>query len=450
MGSPFPNEVAGGNGVLLIPAIQSPNFSISGMTGWAIMQNGDAYFYSITADGSVTATKFEGTDFEIDNTGMYFYGSTPGPGVLPFFWITNSGTDPYGNTVPRVMGSGTPGGSSMNVDGTGNFYIYNSAGKLVNFIYTGDGSMRIYNSSGPAPGNMLLALSPDAGNDAHGNSFAPGLTIFGANAANPTLGVSFETTNPDQTAPGFLATSVNNPGASGEQYVLSMTSPQISGAADRADIAVFSAIKGTPGSALGVLSYYDTTGAEHVQVQWGNGYTLIVNQSLPGSDSSGPVIYGGSGQLKYVGAENSAYNTGIAHLITTGQPVSSTTPAGVTGVTLINVGSNTYVIRGLLTGSVGTSSKPVIGITGPAITGMRVNLKFFSVNGVNYYGCVSLTSLGNATCPTALVSGFECSIEGVIEFSAAAATFGLTVAEGTSGDTWTLEPYGYLDLMPST
>lgn len=58
MGTPFNSDAVGGV-TLLTPAIQSPNFSIADQTGWAIMQNGDAYFFDITASGDVTATEVE-------------------------------------------------------------------------------------------------------------------------------------------------------------------------------------------------------------------------------------------------------------------------------------------------------------------------------------------------------------------------------------------------------
>ncbi|MCW2899979.1 MAG: hypothetical protein JWO67_2244, partial [Streptosporangiaceae bacterium] len=66
--------VAGQN--LLIPGIQSPNFSIAGQTGWAILKTGQAYFFSITASGTVTATAFIGTNFVINSPGAFFYNGT--------------------------------------------------------------------------------------------------------------------------------------------------------------------------------------------------------------------------------------------------------------------------------------------------------------------------------------------------------------------------------------
>jgi hypothetical protein len=67
----FSNPIIGGGGALVYPAIQSPNFSQSAQTGWSIQKNGDAYFFNIIASGTITATKFIGTEFEINASGAF-------------------------------------------------------------------------------------------------------------------------------------------------------------------------------------------------------------------------------------------------------------------------------------------------------------------------------------------------------------------------------------------
>jgi hypothetical protein len=95
-GSGWGNPVVGGT-TLRIPAIQSPNFSMSAMTGWAIFANGNAYFFNITAAGTITATQFNGNDFIIDSAGEFFYSGTPAAGNLVLSASQNSGTDGEGN-----------------------------------------------------------------------------------------------------------------------------------------------------------------------------------------------------------------------------------------------------------------------------------------------------------------------------------------------------------------
>lgn len=80
---PFADPITGGT-ILVQPAIQSPNFSLTGKTGWAILVNGDAYFFNITAQGSVTAAD------------LYLYDGDPGPGTLTAS-LTSSAQDQYGN-----------------------------------------------------------------------------------------------------------------------------------------------------------------------------------------------------------------------------------------------------------------------------------------------------------------------------------------------------------------
>ncbi len=52
-------------------------------------------------------SSFSGTDFVINSNGIYFYAGTPGAGNPPIFFVTQSGTDPYGNTLPITQGTAT-------------------------------------------------------------------------------------------------------------------------------------------------------------------------------------------------------------------------------------------------------------------------------------------------------------------------------------------------------
>lgn len=93
----FAHDVAGGNGVLIVSQIQSPNFSLAGQTGWAILKNGDAYFFNVTVKGTIVASVFLGTDFEIDSSGAFFYNGTPAAGNLTASITSAGGTDSHGN-----------------------------------------------------------------------------------------------------------------------------------------------------------------------------------------------------------------------------------------------------------------------------------------------------------------------------------------------------------------
>jgi hypothetical protein len=174
--TPFNNPLTGAQGSLVRAQIKSPNFSLAGQTGWAIMKNGNAYFFNITAEGTITATEFIGTDFLMTSTGLFYYNGTPGAGDL-ICAIAPEGTtqDPFGNAVTPVVNIGSATGPHLNIDGFGNLTVFNASGKNVGQWEVGDGSMRFYGTTGPAAGSLVLAISPIAGTDGEANAYAAGL-----------------------------------------------------------------------------------------------------------------------------------------------------------------------------------------------------------------------------------------------------------------------------------
>lgn len=91
----FQHDIAGGDGALRIAALQSPNFDLAAETGWAIMRNGDAWFFNLTAAGAVTSTTVV---VRGAGDGVFVYEGTPGPGTLILSIAPAAGTDPYGNS----------------------------------------------------------------------------------------------------------------------------------------------------------------------------------------------------------------------------------------------------------------------------------------------------------------------------------------------------------------
>jgi hypothetical protein len=108
----FSNPVFGGNGTLIRPAAQSPNY-VAGSTGWSIMRDGSAEFNNLVIRGT-----FQGTDFIINSYGIFLYAATPALGNLTGSWASVAGTDSFGNAYQSGLS------------------LYSSAG-LVNF--TNDG-----------------------------------------------------------------------------------------------------------------------------------------------------------------------------------------------------------------------------------------------------------------------------------------------------------------------
>jgi len=96
------NPLVGGT-MLRRAMMQSPNYSLAGKTGWTVNQDGSAVFFSITAEGTITATEFAGNDFVFDSDGLFFYDGPPGNGNLYMTVSIVGGTDPYGNVyLPGV------------------------------------------------------------------------------------------------------------------------------------------------------------------------------------------------------------------------------------------------------------------------------------------------------------------------------------------------------------
>ncbi len=107
----FAHDIAGGSGNIIIPALQSPNFSLAAQTGWAIMRNGNAYFFNVTAEGSITATLVIA---EGPGAGTFIYDGAAGPGTLIVAIASAAGIDPYGNAYsgPGITVSAPGAGST--------------------------------------------------------------------------------------------------------------------------------------------------------------------------------------------------------------------------------------------------------------------------------------------------------------------------------------------------
>lgn len=122
----FDNPITGAGGALTINQIKSPNFDQLAQTGWAILKDGEAFFFNVTASGSVTANKMivVGT-----SDGLFVYDGSAGPGTLVVAIVPAAGTDAFGNAY-----SG-PGISISAPGGTGKNEIQIRPDKRAMFIY---------------------------------------------------------------------------------------------------------------------------------------------------------------------------------------------------------------------------------------------------------------------------------------------------------------------------
>jgi hypothetical protein len=110
----FQDPISGSLGNLLINALKSPNFSLDPPTGWAVLKNGDAYFFNVTASGDIVATQVIA---EGPGAGMFVYYGAPGPGTLVVAIAAESGEDAYGNpySAPGISLSAPGSGSKNNI-----------------------------------------------------------------------------------------------------------------------------------------------------------------------------------------------------------------------------------------------------------------------------------------------------------------------------------------------
>lgn len=109
----FQHDIAGGNGKLIVPVVQSPNFDLATQTGWAILKDGSAYFFDVTATGSVTSNTVVVAG---SGDGVFIYDGLPAYGTLILAMSSQAGTDPYGNEYsgPGISLSQPGAGGSKN------------------------------------------------------------------------------------------------------------------------------------------------------------------------------------------------------------------------------------------------------------------------------------------------------------------------------------------------
>lgn len=91
----FRNSIFGGSGSLVIPQIQSPNYS-AGVAGWQIRKDGTAEFNQGTFRGGVIVAGASGE--------ILVYSPTAGLGNLIFSLSAAAGTDSFGNNFPAGIG----------------------------------------------------------------------------------------------------------------------------------------------------------------------------------------------------------------------------------------------------------------------------------------------------------------------------------------------------------
>jgi hypothetical protein len=291
--------------------------------------------------------------------GLFVYSGSPELGNPPIAWITDGNTDPYGNAVGSVAGFGNPTGSRSQFDVAGNLGIHNATGLLIDFFYTGDGSLRFYTSAGIGSGNLAASISPVAGTDSAGNTYYAGFTFYGVNGSYirivdfggvATMALSGGLSS-EQT-PGRIATAVQ--GTSPAQYEnLQMLGPQLNSPyEDFAWIGMQSSYADGSVFAGASLLYADRSLNEHVILTWGE-----------------------SGLFAQGWADGNNYPIGDLFAIVPSNISVSTFNTAYT-ILSIPVAPGTYRISGLINCTQGgTAASQEFAFFGPAVSGVSVKME---------------------------------------------------------------------------
>lgn len=107
---PMGDPVFGGN-FLVREQEQSPNY-VPGVSGWVIKKDGSAEFNNLTIRGT-----FNGTDFVMDSSGLFFYNGTPEAGNLILALAPAAGSDQFGNNYSQGLTVGAAGSEEQIVMG---------------------------------------------------------------------------------------------------------------------------------------------------------------------------------------------------------------------------------------------------------------------------------------------------------------------------------------------
>ncbi|HEY1618006.1 MAG TPA: hypothetical protein VGG25_10335, partial [Streptosporangiaceae bacterium] len=202
--SGFSDPVIGGSGDLVYPQIQSPDFSETAQTGWQIAKNGDAWFYDITAAGTLVAGTIIGATIE------------------------NAATDP-----------------TMKIDQFGNVLILNTSGALMIHISPAHHAIFIYTDTGSATqGSLVLSMAQTSGTDQFGNAYLKGFTAY---APGVIAGQLYNSLLAFFAAGDHSFNSPPNVGATGDGVTgatLAISSGAATGAADTADLVLYDSVAG--------------------------------------------------------------------------------------------------------------------------------------------------------------------------------------------------------------
>jgi hypothetical protein len=128
----FQNPATGGV-TLVQPAIESPDYS-PGVSGWHIDVDGSAEFNDLSLRGT-----FSGTNYVINDKGIFFYSGPPAAGNLVGSWAQTDGIDDYTNQYIAGITVVGPNGTSQLSSDDG---FIKSTGSSGTVLFMADGALK--------------------------------------------------------------------------------------------------------------------------------------------------------------------------------------------------------------------------------------------------------------------------------------------------------------------
>ena len=170
----------GVRGAIFVYTSGGPTGALIG--SWAGMAGTDPYGNAYPAglnvsQGSITGVTFNGTNWILNNSGLFFYSGTPANGNMIISIAPASGTDAFSNNFPagiQIYGTGNFGSSSGNNSsslsaGTLQFFFI-----LANLLTLNNSGVFLYTGAGGS-GALIAAMGSAAGTDQYGNTFPKGI-----------------------------------------------------------------------------------------------------------------------------------------------------------------------------------------------------------------------------------------------------------------------------------
>lgn len=308
-----PDNPVVGSTVLRRPAIQSPNFNMAAQTGWSIDANGNAYFFNVTATGTITSTTVV---VQGSAGGVFVYSGSPALGNLIVSAAGATATDAYGNSYPEGINvtAGTISGTTISgssFDGTD--FILNTSGA---FFYSGT----------PASGNLIASVVSAAGTDGFGNAYNAGIWSYAASGVKAGLTsasgsgtLSIDTGDASQTSQGgmYAATVLSGPG---RVLVNNITAPE------------FASDPGATSILMRSTSFDGTTIPQQIQLNVTGGSVQLIGTS--------PSIPAAQFHINSPGI-----NVPLNTCATANQTISTTGYSNLTGILATLLAGATYLVE---------------------------------------------------------------------------------------------------------